>query len=39
LCENSQIATFENAVKYLENPKHQDVRDIVEAKLNSKKVK
>jgi len=39
LCENSQIATFENAVKYLENPKHQDVRDIIEAKLNSKKVK
>lgn len=39
LCENSQIATFENAVKYLNNPKHQDVRDIIEAKLNSKKVK
>lgn len=39
LCENSQIATFENAVRYLDNPKHQDVRDIIEAKLISKKSK
>lgn len=33
LCENSQVSTFENAVKYLENPKHQDVRSFIEAKL------
>lgn len=39
LCENSQIATYENAVKYLDNPKHQDVRDIIEAKVYSKKTK
>lgn len=37
LCENSQIATFENAINYLDNPKHQDVRNLIEAKiLNSK---
>lgn len=34
LCENGQIATFENAVKYLNNPKHQDVRDLIEAKIS-----
>lgn len=33
LCENSQVPTFDNAVKYLENPKHQDVRSFIEAKL------
>jgi len=33
LCENSQIPTFENAIAYLDNPKHQDVRDVIEAKL------
>lgn len=32
LCENGQIATFENAVKYLNNPKNQNVRDLIEAK-------
>ena len=37
LCENGQIPTFENAVAYLDNPKHQDVRGIIEAKLSSKK--
>ena len=34
LCENGQIPTFENAVTYLDNPKHQDVRSFIEAKLN-----
>lgn len=33
LCENSQIPTFENAVAYLDNVKHQDVRSLVEAKI------
>lgn len=33
LCENSQVATFENAIAYLENPKHQDVRSFIEAKI------
>jgi len=37
LCENGQIPTFENAIAYLDNPKHQDVRGIVEAKLLNKK--
>lgn len=33
LCENSQVPTFENAVTYLDNVKHQDVRSFIEAKL------
>lgn len=33
LCENGQIATFENAVTYLDNVKHQDVRTLIEAKI------
>lgn len=33
LCENGQIATFENAISYLDNAKHQDVRALVEAKI------
>jgi hypothetical protein len=37
LCENGQLPTFENAVSYLDNPKHQDVRSFIEAKLNNKK--
>jgi hypothetical protein len=37
LCENSQTATFENAVTYLDNPKHQDVRSFIEAKILNNK--
>jgi hypothetical protein len=37
LCENSQIATFENAILYLDNPKHQDVRSLIEAKILNNK--
>lgn len=33
LCENGQVASFDNAVVYLENPKHQDVRSLIEAKI------
>lgn len=33
LCENGQIPTFENAVTYIDNPKHQDVRSFIEAKM------
>jgi hypothetical protein len=33
LCENSQIPTFENTIAYIDNPKHQDVRSFIEAKL------
>lgn len=34
LSENKQPASFDNAVRYLDNPKHQDVRDLVVAKTN-----
>lgn len=33
LCENGQLPTFENAVTYIDNPKHQDVRSFIEAKM------
>lgn len=39
LCENGYISTYENAIKYLENPKHQDVKNIIEAKIYNKKSK
>lgn len=35
LCENGEVANFANAIKYLDNPKHQDVRTLVEAKINN----
>lgn len=34
LSENKQPASFDNAVIYLSNPKHQDVKDLIIAKLN-----
>ena len=34
LSENKQPASFDNAVAYLNNPKHQDVRDLIIAKTN-----
>mgnify|MGYP000209277843 FL=1 len=37
LCENGQIASYNNAIAYLDNPKHQDVRTLVEAKINNTK--
>jgi len=37
LCENSSVPTFDNAVKYLTNPKHQEVRDLIEAKIENAK--
>jgi hypothetical protein len=36
LCNSGEIPTFENAVAYLDNPKNQEVRDIIEAKINKK---
>lgn len=33
LCENGQVASFDNTVAYLENVKHQDVRALIEAKI------
>jgi hypothetical protein len=35
LCEADEVATFNNAVRYLDNPKYQDVRSLVEAKINN----
>jgi len=35
LCENGSVATIDNAVKYLDNHKHQDVRDLIEAKIDN----
>jgi len=34
LAEQGQVASFDNAVKYLENPKYQEVRALVEARLD-----
>lgn len=33
LCNAGEIATFENAVLYLDNAKNQEVRDIIEVKI------
>lgn len=33
LCEGGQIPTLENAIAYLDNVKHQDVRSFIEAKI------
>lgn len=37
LCEAGEVASFNNAVKYLDHPKHQDVRALIEAKLANTK--
>lgn len=34
LAENGQPASFDNAVRYLDNPKYQDVRALIEARLD-----
>lgn len=33
LCEEDESPTYSNAVKYLENPRHQEVKMLIEAKL------
>ena len=35
LCEADEIATFHNAVRYLDNAKNQEVRSVIEAKINN----
>lgn len=35
LCEADEVATFNNAIKYLDSPKNQEVRSLVEAKINN----
>lgn len=37
LCEMDQVATFDNAVKYLDNNKNQEVRTLIEARINKGK--
>lgn len=34
LCNSGEIATFDNAIAYLDNVKNQDVRSLIEAKIN-----
>jgi len=36
LCENGQVPSFNNVVDYLNNPKNQDVRSLIEAKVDKK---
>jgi hypothetical protein len=33
LCNSGEIATFDNAIAYLDNVKNQDVRDLITAKI------
>lgn len=37
LCNAGEVATFENAVAYLDNPKNQEIRTIIEAKISKVK--
>lgn len=37
LAENGAIASFDNAVKYLDTPKYQDVRSLLEARIDNAK--
>lgn len=34
LCNSGEVATFDNAIAYLDNVKNQDVRSLIEAKIN-----
>lgn len=35
LCEADELPTLQNAVRYLDNPRNQEVRSLVEAKINN----
>ena len=35
LCEADEVPTFANAVRYLDSPRNQEVRSLVEAKINN----
>ena len=37
LCEVDQIASFDNAVKYLSNNKNQEVKSLLEARVDNTK--
>lgn len=34
LCDAGELPTLDNVIRYLDNPKNQDVRDVIEAKVN-----
>ena len=36
LCNSGEISTFDNAVNYLDNPLNQEIRTIIETKINKK---
>lgn len=35
LCEADELPTFVNAVKYLDSPKNEEIRSLIEAKINN----
>lgn len=35
LAEADEIPTFDNAIRYLDNPKNQEIRSLIEAKINN----
>jgi len=37
LCENGQVPSFDNAVKYLDSNKNQEVRSLIEARIDNGK--
>lgn len=37
LCENGQVPSFDNAVRYLDNAKNQEVRSLIEARIDNGK--
>lgn len=37
LCEDGSSPSFGNAVKYLDDPRHQEIRSLIEAKINNTK--
>ena len=37
LCNSGELPTFDNAVAYLDNPKNQEIRDLIEAKPKQNK--
>lgn len=37
LCNHGEAPSFDNAVDYLDNPKNQEVRDLIEAKIDNAK--
>lgn len=37
LCNSGEVATFDNAIAFLDNPKNQEIRNLIEAKINKAK--